>query len=432
MQSIKYALTGAALLASTYSAMAAPDLIDAIKNGRPVIDLRGRFESVTDTAKTVGADALTIRARLGYETGSWNGLSLQFDFDQVWGNDDYNSTRNGLTTLPVVADPPMTAVNRLQLTYVSEFDTRFVLGRQRLLLGNQRFVGNVGWRQHEQTFDAISATNVSLDGLTLTYAYLYRVNRISGPSVPAPSTTPAAATGQASYFRSDSHVLDGVYTRIPGLRLEVYALLLDLSAPAYAAAPAQVAATSRLSTATYGGRGEYGFSLADGFAAKVTGEIAHQTDYANNPLAFGLNYWLGEGSVTWKGVTGSAGYEVLEGNGGIGFATPLATLHAFNGWADMFLTTPANGLKDFYLRAAYSLPAEFLFSRALNLNATWHDFKTDKLNAGIGSEWDLQAELVTDANLSFLLKYANYQGGGIPAGGAADKSVLWLQTAYRY
>ena len=33
--------------------------------------------------------------------------------------------------------------------------------------------------------------------------------------------------------------------------------------------------------------------------------------------------------------------------------TPLATLHKFDGWADLFLTTPNKGLQDLYAGAAY-------------------------------------------------------------------------------
>lgn len=423
------------LLAASMAATAAhaDALDDLFAQGRPVIDLRARYEGTDDASKTADGEAGTLRARLGYETGSWNGLSAQFDIDQVWtiGGATYNSTRNGKTAFPVIADPAMTALNRLQLTYASDFDTKFILGRQRLLIGNQRFIGNSGWRQHEQTFDAISAVNNSVKNLTLTYAWLYRVNRVYGPDDPVPSNTPAAAAGQATYFKSDSHVLDGLYTGVPGLRLEAYAFLLDLSAPGYAGLPAQQAAAARLSTATYGGRGDYSHAF-DGVTAKISGEYAHQTDYAANPLSFGLDYWLGEASLSWQGATGLVGYESLGGNGVIGFATPLATLHAFNGWADMFLATPANGLKDLYLRGAYSLPMEAIAAKALNLTATWHDFKTDRLDRGIGSEWDMQAELVMDARLSFLAKYADYAGSGVTAGGFADKSVFWLQAAWKY
>lgn len=418
---------------SVTTAAQADILADIFARGRPIIDLRGRYETVTDASRAVEANALTLRARLGYETGSWNGLSLQADFDQIWaiGDASYNSTRNGKTAYPVVADPAMTALNRLQLTYVSDFSTKFILGRQRLLIGNQRFVGNSGWRQHEQTFDSISAVNNSIEGLTLSYAYLYRVNRVYGPEIPVPANTPAAAAGQANYFKSDSHVLNGVYTGMPGLRLEAYVFLLDLAAPGYAALPAQQLAAARLSTATYGGRGDYALSFGE-IAGKISGEYAHQTNYRANPLSFGLDYWLGEGSVTWKGATALIGYEVLDGNGTIGFSTPLATLHAFNGWADMFLTTPANGLKDLYLKASYGMPADFIASKSLNLTATYHDFQTSMLDRGLGTEWDMQAELIVDGNLSFMTKYANYAGSGGTFGGFADKSVVWLQTAYKY
>jgi len=408
-------------------------LSDLFSKGRPVIDLRGRYEAVDDASKASNANAITLRARLGYETGNWNGLSLQADFDQIWaiGDAAYNSTRNGKIPYAVVADPAMTALNRLQLSYASDFGTKFVLGRQRLLIGNQRFVGNSGWRQHEQTFDALSAVNNSIAGLTLTYAYLYRVNRVYGPDLPVPSNTAAAAAGQASYFKSDSHVIDGIYTGVPGLRLEGYAFLLDFSPPGYATLPVQVTATSRLSSATVGGRGDYALAMDD-VTAKLTGEYAHQSNYRNNPLQFGLDYWLGEASLAWQGVTGLVGYESLGGNGTIGFATPLATLHIFNGWADLFLTTPANGLTDLYFKLGYAMPADFMLSKSLNLNATYHDFKTDTLNRGIGTEWDLQAELTVDASLSFMAKYANYAGSGASVGGFADKSVFWLQTAYKY
>jgi hypothetical protein len=421
-------------VAAVTPAWAASPLLDAIAAGRPVIDLRARYENVGDNSKPVQTgEAGTLRARLGYETGTWNGLSVQADFDQIWllgGN--YNSTRNGKTTLPIIADPAMTALNRLQLTYASDFGTKFVLGRQRLLIGNQRFIGNSGWRQHEQSFDALSAVNTSISGLTLSYAYLYRVNRVYGPDLPVPSNTAPAATGQANYFKSNSHVMNGIYTGLAGLRLEGYAYLLDLSAPGYAVLPVQQTAAARLSTATYGARADYGLPLTDKIGAKLTGEFAHQTNYAGNPLSFGLNYYLGEASATWYGAKALIGYEVLEGNGTIGFATPLATLHAFNGWSDMFLTTPVNGLKDFYMQASYSLPADALGLKSVNPALIYHSYTTDILNAGIGTEWDAQAELLTDGNLSFLLKYADYQGSGVAVGGFADKRIIWLQTAWKY
>jgi len=427
-------LAALAFVCSGELAKAEVPLGTAFSQGRPVIDLRARYETVTDNSKSLDGNANTIRARLGYDTGSWNNFQLGFDVDQIWtiGGATYNSTRNGKTTYPTIADPAMTALNRLTLTYVSDFGTKITIGRQRLLIGDQRFIGNAGWRQHEQTYDSLSAVNTSITGLTLTYAYLYRVNRVNGPAIPVPSTSTAAATGQANYFKSDSHAMDGVYVGIDKLRLEAYAFLLDLSAPGFATTAAQQTATARLSTATYGGRADYNFPIMDGVGGKLTGEFAHQTNYANNPLSINLNYWLGEASASYANVTGQVGYEVLEGNGAIGFATPLATLHIFNGWADMFLTTPANGLKDFYLKASYALPADFLAMKSLTGIVTYHDFTTANLGAGIGSEWDASLEFAVDANASVLAKYADYQGSGVALGGFPDKSIFWLQMAYKY
>jgi len=63
---------------------------------------------------------------------------------------------------------------------------------------------------------------------------------------------------------------------------------------------------------------------------------------------------------------------------------------------------------------------------------TWHDYTTDNLGAGIGSEWNVSGELAVDSNVSLLAKYAAYKGAGVPFGGFGDKSIFWLQAAYRY
>jgi hypothetical protein len=405
---------------------------DAIASGQPIVDLRMRYENVDDAGKPLIGQATTLRARLGYETASWNGLRLAFDVDQIWtiGGATYNSTRNGKTAYAVIADPTMTALDRLELSYDAPCRTSITIGRQPILIGNQRFVGDVGWRQHHQTFDSVSAVNKAVDGLALTYAYIYRVNRVFGPDEPVPSTTTAAAAAQANTFKSNSHVLDGVYTGLGGLRFEGYMFLLDLSAPSYATSAAQQSAVAKLSTATYGGRADYSTPALAGVAATLTGEYARQTGYGGNPLHYGLDYWRAEANLHWSSLSGGAGYEVMGGNGTIGFSTPLATLHAFDGWADLFLATPADGLTDAYFKAAHTIPADAIGMKNVTVTVVYHRFTTDRLKEGIGSEWDAQATLAVDAKSSFLVQYADYQGSNPAFGGSPDKSVLWLQAAY--
>lgn len=422
---------GAGLLAAPVAGAEQP-IVASIQQGKPIIDIRTRYETVDDRncAACVGQDAsaLTIRARLGYETGYWNDFSVLFEFDQVFvaDGDAYNDTRNGQTGLPVIADPEMTRLNRLQLTYATAFDTKITLGRQRLILGNQRFVGNVGWRQHEQTFDGVSAVNTSLADLTVTYAYIDRVNRAFGDDDPVP------AAGPAGNFDSSSHILDAVYVGLANFRIEAYGLLLDLAQ----SGPAPLAA-SRLSTATYGLRAEGQFKVSDELTLQVNAEYAHQSDYADNPLDVDLGYWALEASATYQGLTALIGYETLEGDGAIGFSTPLATLHAFNGWADLFLTTPPNGLSDLYLKAAYSRP-DVAGMKSVSVAVIYHDFEADLTGASLGSEWDLLAEVAIDKNFSLIAKFAAYEGdgNGNAAGGwtpsAQDKTVSWVSATFKY
>jgi len=334
------AVAGAAILLGAMSAAsgatAGTALADALGSGKPLIDLRARYEAVSDDncAPCAGRDASarTLRARLGYETGVWHGFSALFAFDHIWslGPQDYNSKSNGRTGYPVVADPTMTALDRLQLTYRSEIGTTITAGRQAIVLGDARFIGNVGFRQHEQTFDAVKLVNTSLPDTTLTYAWIGGVNRVFGPDVPS-----GAATG---HYISDSYVLNAVYRGIPNLKLEAYAYLLDLKEARAA------------STATYGLHADWHVALTSALAAQFVGAFAHQTDYADNPNAVSLNYWTLEGQLHISGVTAGVGYEAMQGNGTVGFATPLATLHAFDGWADLFLATPKNGIDDLYAK----------------------------------------------------------------------------------
>ncbi|HCX66442.1 MAG TPA: hypothetical protein DHK64_02575, partial [Rhodobiaceae bacterium] len=378
----------AAMIAAAGPALAAEDFGEALLGGKPIIDLRIRYEHVEQDGVANNADAYTGRARLGYATGSFHGFTVLTDFDLVGhaGSEDYNDTINGRTSYPVVADPDTAELNRLQIAYDGLPDTIVTLGRQRIILGNARFVGNVGWRQNEQTFDALRVVNSSIDGLTLGYTYLNRVNRVFGED------------SVAGRFRGDSHLVNIDYTGVGGVTLGGYAYLLDLNeAPQF-------------STETYGARLSVPLKLAEKTKLVLTGEYANQTDYEGNPASVDLDYMLAEAAFSHDAFGFTVGYEVLEGDGTTGFSTALATLHAFNGWADVFLTTPAAGLEDLYLGATYALnniPA----IEKLVLGVTWHDFSAERGGAGFGDELDAVANFVLSKNLSLNLKFASFNGG---------------------
>jgi hypothetical protein len=398
-------------------AKAQSGVIDAVAAGTPLIDVRLRYETVDQANKPKNAAATTLRARLGYQTGQYHGFSALAEFDGVQhlGPQHYFNSFGGAPSAlyPTIADPDLVGLNRLQLSYAMRLtdgqgngapDLRFALGRQRLIFGDQRFVGNVGWRQHEQTFDGVSLVDASLAGTILTYAYITRVNRVFGPESPMGT------------FDSHNHLFDAVYTGfMPLLRLEAFAHLLDLR---------QVRTSS---TATFGFRGDGTADLGWGVKGLLNASYARQTDYAKNPLDIGLSYYLGEAGFSFKGATALAGYEVLEGNGAIGFSTPLATLHIFQGWADVFLTTPVKGIEDLHFKGSYVFDATPVIPKIAAM-VFYHDFSAQRGNAHYGGEWDAQLEAIIDAHITAGVKYAAFQGDAR----FADKNVGWLYIGYRY
>ncbi len=150
---------------------------EMISTGKLSLNLRYRSEHVDADGFDKEANASTLRSRLTFASGNYKGLGFLVEVDDVTvvGNDNYNSTRNGAGRYPVVADPAGTEINQALLQALAAY------GRQRILHGNQRFVGGVGWRQNEQTYDGFRAQWKTAGGVALDYAYVDNINRIFGP-----------------------------------------------------------------------------------------------------------------------------------------------------------------------------------------------------------------------------------------------------------
>lgn len=396
-----------ALLACASGAAAGEDFGKLIEDGKLILDARYRFEHVDQDNALNNANAQTLRTRVGVQSGKWYGLSALVEADNVSriGDASYNSFRNGQTDYSVVADPDGTEINQALLRYDHKYGSA-VLGRQRINLDNQRFVGGVAWRQNEQTYDGVLGQLKPLDGLTLTYAYIDNVNSIFGPGNGRFDT----AANQAN-IEGHSHLLNVQYVLMPELTATAYQYRLGLD---NLAAGGQSSKTTglRLNGAVSG--------------VSYVLEYAQQTEYADNPLDLDSDYYLAELGYTVKGVTLKGGYEVLGGDEGPGnraFQTPLATKHAFQGWADIFLLTPPDGIKDAYVGG--SAP---LFGGTL---AAWyHDFRAERDSSQYGEEIDVSyAHAVPGVKgLVGLVKYASYDADDF----AVDTDKFWVQLQYSY
>ncbi len=393
--------------------VAAPALA-ADAGGAPLLDLRYRYEHVAQDGIARDADAHSARLRLGYRTARWHGWSALGEVDGVahLGGERFNDTRNGRTRYPTVADPDYVELNQALLRYDGGHGN-VQLGRQRINLGNQRFVGGVGWRQNEQTYDGAMMELAPAARWKLTYAYVTNINTVFGPDQPpVPSVTVPAN------IHGDSHLLQARFA--PGTQLAFigYHYRLDLENVAVAAgAPRGTLSADTTGLRVQGSHGAFGYVL----------EHARQVDGHGNPWSLDSRYWLGEASHAAGEVKSTLGYEVLgAGAGGPGnraFQTPLATKHAFQGWADQFLTTPADGLRDAYAGVVVPLAGG-------KAQAWYHDFRSDRGSYRYGHELNLSWERAVPQlkGLSVLLKAARYRSADALRTRDADK--LWVQLQY--
>jgi hypothetical protein len=388
----------AALLTLQAAAASASDWSTLISDGKASVDFRYRYEFVDQDGFNKDAKASTLRSRLTLASAEVSGVSFLMEFDNVTsvGSDDYNSTENGSTEYPQVADPEGTDFNQFWARYATE-SASGTLGRQRIIHGNQRFIGGVAWRQNEQTYDSFRAEWTPLQGLAIDYSFVNQVNRIFGPNDGA---NPAELEGKNHFLRLD-------YTLAEKHQLTGYYYQLDFDdIPFYA--PGK---SVNLSSATMGG--EYSGSWR---WLAFNAAYARQQDTGDSQLSYQADYYRAELSGNWERLNAKLGYEVLASDNGVGFATPLATLHKFQGWADQFLNTPGDGVEDTYLQLGGKVGP-------VKLAAVYHDFKAESSSADFGTELDLSATWPVNDKFTTQLKYAGFDSDSARF---ADVDKIWL------
>lgn len=389
-------------VAAAGSLSAANSLGEAFEKGSVSLNARARYEGVHQTALRDG-EAITLRTRLGYTTAAWQGLKAMVEAEHIVAAKGDKYSQAGLnpaaTGRAVVADPESEEINQVFFAYTSG-KTTATLGRQRLVLDGARFVGDVGWRQNMQTFDAFVVQDKSLDKTTLTYGYLDQINRVF------------SARHAQGKWQSDSHVLNASYAGLPAGTLTGYAYLLDF---------AKLGAVN--SCATYGASFAGTQPLNTDVKVAYRAELATQSDYGASTLNYDALYATVSAGLVGKPGSLTIGYEQLGSDNNVGFKTPLATLHAVNGWADLFLATPAAGLQETYVRGTANLPEGFV------LTASYHQFKADANGTKFGEEYDAQLTRKFGKYVSGLVKIANFRRDSLAF---PNVQKIWAQVEFAY
>ncbi len=400
-----------ALIAAATPTLAeeAETLADAITGGKVTVDFRYRAENVDQDGFAKDAFASTLRTKLKYETGVFKGFSGVLEFDNVSniGATAFNDSGNGKTRFPVIADPEITEVNQAYIAYTGFEKTTLLAGRTAVNIGNQRFVGTVGWRQNDQTWDMVGMINSSIPDMTITTAYIWNVNRVFGSDHPFGD------------LDTNTFVVDAKYTGLPIGNITAYGLIIDLNdAPVFG-----------LSSKTFGVRFDGKHKVADGnMTFLYEAEYANQTDHASNATDYSADYVHLSAGLSANGLTGKVGFEKLgSDNGGTAaFQTPLATSHKFNGWADKFLGTPGGGLEDFYGSLAYKVQADGPL-KGLKFAAIYHDFSA-ATGGNYGTEIDLLVAKKINKHYSVALKFADYNAKGF----ATDTQKIWFTVGAHF
>jgi hypothetical protein len=387
---------------------------EAVTSGKAKVALRYRYEHVDQDNALQNANASTLRVRLNYLTADWSNWSGFIEFDHVAEVivNDFNSgggTSPGRVQYSTVADPRGSDLNQLYLQYKPSEDWNLRLGRQKILLDNHRFVGHVGWRQNEQTYDALGLNVQGIPNTTLFYSYVDNVNRIFGDKVPA---------GDHSV---NTHLLNAKIKLSEGWAVTPYLYYIDNEDVA------------SFSTSTYGARLTGKIAAGEG-SISLQAELASQSDAANNPVSYDADY--AHINALWTGKSGlalGAAFESLGGDAvspGMSFRTPLATLHAFQGWADMFILpgtiTPSAGIDDLYLTVKYK-------AGSWNLQAVYHDFSTEAGSSDYGTELDFSAGRKLGERYGVLLKAALFSADAAsPVPTHVDTDKFWVMFTANY
>ncbi len=373
---------------STYS-----DIQNAVTQGDTNITLRYRYERVDQDNIDKAANASTLLTRFKYETSPVNGFFAVFEADNVTaiGNENYNSTVNTQTQYPVVADPTGTEINQAYVGF--KYDALLVTaGRQRINHNDQRFIGSVAWRQNEQTYDGYRVQYTPTTKLNFDYGYLHNVNRIFGTTSEKSDLQGALHLVNLSYHFSASHTLTGF----------IYSFDFDRA--------------SAISTKTVGAN--YDGKLGP---VNIHAAYAKQSDNADNPTDFSANYYAFDINTVIKTTKVGAGVEVMGSDNDVGFTTPLATLHKFQGFTDKFLNTPNQGIVDRYINVSDKIVK-------LTLTAVYHDFQSESGNIDYGRELNFVAKYPLASKTGLLLKYAKYSADEF----SVDTNKFWLMLTAKY
>lgn len=359
-------------------------------------DIRVRYESVV-LGSNSSEDLATARVRTLAE---WTGNNLVSVLAEVEGvvrvpahAHGHSPSRSG----SLVPDTDSLEINRFQVNLTPLPGITFQAGRQVIALDDERFIGSSNFRQNQQTYDA-ATIGFANRGFAADLGYIWGVNRSVNPA------------GQSGTQGSQSGFLT-VSAPAPLGRLSIFHYAVDLEPLGTDDVAGAKSGTTGMSWKARLG----GSELAATFNAAIAGQVDRALPGARPKSTYGLV----SAGLESDEISVSLRHEVL-GGGAAAFQTRLGSLHGFQGSADVFTVTPAEGLKDTSFEAVWRQGSAGAL-RGLTWSARAHDFQAEETNLPLGEEIDFSVSAIL-AGCRISIEHASYFG---PAD-TGDLSRTWL------
>jgi hypothetical protein len=433
-------------------------LLDAIKQGKPLTNFRLRYENLNqegyqstaaNAKKLETGEAFTLRSLIGWQTAPFKNFSFAAQITDVHEfNDHFNDRREntpepGKSAYPNIVDPGYTDINQLYVDWTGIKDTKLRLGRQQLNLDNVRFIGDIGFRQNMQVFDGVSVLNKSIVDMEFFAAHFSKVRQITTKLRDGNidiinakyKISPTESVIGYGYLVDMENL--GQNAGNPAVTTSIAAQggnglggSSDMPASSSNVNPTQTDASSK----TFGVRLDGAHQVNDDWKVLYTAEYAKQDDYRGGSSLIDAHYFKLGGGAAYGAWSLRLDHEKLSSNDGkYAFQTPLGTNHLFQGWADVFLTTPRQGMEDTFISIVGTIAKAKLL-------AEYHVFKSDeryqslngKFGDKYGTELDLSVSYSFSKELLGKVEYARFNESDVygttlqNAARKGDKEIIWV------
>jgi hypothetical protein len=162
------------------------------------------------------------------------------------------------------------------------------------------------------------------------------------------------------------------------------------------------------------------FDASLGARLNHTVEYARQRAYAGGDERIDADYLRFGGGLLWPALFLRIDHERLGSRDGqYGFQTPIGNNHLWQGWADLFTTTPPEGLRDSWATLGASRPP-------VSWVVEHHRFRADFGGIDFGYETDAGVTWPVRKTLIARAEAAAYRRGDDPLNARPSTTKFWL------